>query len=178
MTGPSNGRFDFFPGFIINTTDGRWVSAHSGSVVQKRGVEFSEDMSCAVWTTPYSYKETKLMTVDLAGNDLSPIWTGVVFDRHWSELVVSPAGHRVAVIHGGTVSVFDIDSGELLAAAQPRSDYSPFRLHFTDELNFSRSPLFSPRCSNFEFPQPRLSISAIPREKSELLLGFDETIFN
>jgi len=133
VTGPSAGRLDYFPGFIVNTADGRWISAHSGSTVHEQGVEFSEDMSRAVWTTPYSFKESKLMTVDLNDERLHPEWTGVVFNRYWQDLVVSPGGHRVAVIQAGAVVVFDIESGDLLTAAQPEGDYSAYRIHFADE---------------------------------------------
>ena len=52
------------------------------------------------------------------------------------------------------------------------------RLQLTAELKLSCSPLFSPRCRRFELPQPRLSVSAIPRETVELILGFNEAIFN
>lgn len=133
VTGPSTGRLDFFPGFIVNTADGRWISAHSGSNVHEQGVEFSADMSRAVWTTPYSFEETKMMTVDLNNQRLRPEWTGVVFKRYWRDMVVSPSGHRVAVIQAGAVTVFDIGSGDLLTAAQLEGGYSPYRIHFADD---------------------------------------------
>jgi hypothetical protein len=133
VTGPSAGRLDYFPGFIVNTADGRWISAHSGSKVHEQVVEFSADMSRAVWTTPYSFEETKLMTVDLNDERLRPEWTGVMFKRYSGDMVVSPSGRRVAHIQAGAVTVFDIESGDLLTAAQPGGDYSPYRIHFADE---------------------------------------------
>jgi len=133
VTGPSTGRFDYFPGFLINTADGRWISAHAGSSVYERGVEFSEDMSRAVWAEPYSATESKLMTVDLYEERLSPEWTGVVFSRPSRDMAVSPGGDRVAVIQSGTVTVFDINTGELLVAAQPSGEFDPLRIRFADE---------------------------------------------
>jgi len=133
VTGPSSGRFDYYPGFIINTANGRWVSAHSGSDVHHRGVEFSADMSRAVWTTPDGFEEMKLMTVDLNDELHRPKWTGIVVERNRGDMVVSPSGHRVAVIQAGAVMVFDIGSGNLLTAAQPGKDDHPYRIHFANE---------------------------------------------
>lgn len=132
VTGHSPGRFDYYPGFIVNTIDGRWVLAHSGSRVHERGMAFSADQSRAVWTAPFSFEETKLMTVELNEDPLRPEWTGIVVRRRSHELIVSPSGRRVGLIEEGRVAVYDLETTRLVAAAQLTDGFSPVRIRFID----------------------------------------------
>ncbi len=133
VTGPSSGRMDYYPGFVVNTVDGRWVPAHSGSDIHERGVEFSDDMSRAVWTTPDGFEDMKLVTVDLSDTDLKPERTAVVIKRSWRDIALSANGSRVAVVEDDSVVAYDVDSGELLAAASIGGEFRPFYVHFESD---------------------------------------------
>jgi hypothetical protein len=133
VTGHSVGRFDYFPGFIVNTTDGRWILAHSGSNVHERSVAFSSDQRLAVWTEPISLQEARLMAVDLGAERLRSRSTGIAVRRDWRDLVVSPNGRRAALIENDSVTVYEIESGALVAGAQVAGGFQPFRIRFRDE---------------------------------------------
>lgn len=133
VTGPSTGRFDYFPGFIVNTTDGRWISAHSGSNIHERGLLFSSDQSLAVWPNVVNFEEMRLMAVKLNSQRLDPKWTEVVLKRNWMDMVLSPTGDRVALIRGSMIEVHDLETGDLVVAAQVPDGIEPYRLVFVDE---------------------------------------------
>ncbi len=133
VTGSSRGRLDFHPGFIINTADGRWIPAHSGSNVFDRMVVFSADMSRAVWTSPEGYEEADLISVDLDGDDVEPRQTGVVLKRNQMDMKLSGTGSRVAVIQEGSVLVYDVGSARLLGVANVAGEFSPYVVQFDGE---------------------------------------------
>lgn len=132
VTGSSLGRLDYYPGFIVNTANGRSVPAHSGSNIYERGLAFSADQGLAVWTEPDGFEETDLVRVYLNDPDLRPERTGIVVDRHWRDLIVSPDGRRVGLIEDGKITVYDLESAQLVAAAQPTDGFSPVRIRFVD----------------------------------------------
>jgi hypothetical protein len=110
--------------------DGRWIAAHHGSDIHERGVTFSADMSRAVWTVPAGFEESKLMVADLDAERVEPRWTGVVVKRQWRTMALSDDGTRVAVIEDGKVIAYDVDSGDLLAAAAMDDSFIPAMIRF------------------------------------------------
>jgi len=130
VTGASAGRMDYYPGFLINVEDGEWMAAHFGSDIHERGVTFSADMSRAVWTVPAGFEESNVMVADLNGESLRPRWIGVAVDRQWRGIVLSDDGSRLAVIEGDNVVAYEVDSGDLLAAARLDDGFVPVMIRF------------------------------------------------
>lgn len=130
LTGESTGRFDYYPGFLINVVDGRWIRAHAGSDVHERGTRFSADGTMALWAVPAGSTEARLMTVDLSGEVLQPRRSGVVVTRFWRDLELSDGGERVAIIEDDTVLVHDVATGVLTAAARVSGGFSPVAIQF------------------------------------------------
>lgn len=130
VTGASAGRMDYYPGFLINVEDGEWLAAHFGSDIHERGVTFSADMSRAVWTVPAGFEESNVMAADLNGDRPKTRRTGVVVSREWRNIALSDDGSRLAVIDGDNVVTYQLESGDLLAAAKVANGFLPVMVRF------------------------------------------------
>jgi len=130
VRGPSPGRADFQPRFIVNVSDGRWLRAHSSDLWEMQDVVFSEDGSRAVWRSPITFGASMLMVADLDEDAPESRESGLDFGVSVRDTALSDDGDRVAVIQDTTVMVFDLDSRTQLVAAQIAGDFIPFRLTF------------------------------------------------
>jgi len=133
VTGASAGRMDFYPGFLINTHDGRWIAAHFGSDVHERGVIFSADMSRAVWTVPAGPNESQVLVADLNRDSVEKRRTGIVLNRQWRGIALSDDGSRLAAIEGANVVAYEVGSGDLLAAAKVGDGFIPAGVRFDSD---------------------------------------------
>lgn len=133
VVGQSRGRADYRPRFLLNTADGRWMAAGTGELWYFGSrVDFSADMSRAVWAVRDGLGDWTVMTVDLGVAEPRPRSTGVVVKPRIDDLAVSGNGDRFAVIQGRTVSVFAGESGDQLAAARFDDEFIPQWAVFED----------------------------------------------
>ncbi len=132
VKGPSPGRADFQPRFIMNATDGRWFRANSNQMWEMRDVVFAKDDSRVVWLSPITFGASKLMVADLDVNEPKGRESDLDFDVFVRDMALSDDGDRLAVIEDTTVMVFDLDSRTQLAAAQIDDDFKPHQVTFED----------------------------------------------
>lgn len=133
VTGASSGRLDYYPGFLINVDDGRWLAAHFGSDIHERGVRFSADANRAVWTVPAGSTGSTVIAVDLTGDSPEPRWTGIMVKQRWRDITLSHDGARLAVVEDGNVVAYKVGSGDLLAAATLNGEFVPVMVRFESD---------------------------------------------
>jgi len=133
VRGPSTGRADFQPRFVMNTADGRWFRAHSSDLWDMQDLVFSRDGSRVVWLAPANFGSSTLMVADLDTENPEGRDSGLVFETYARDPTLSTDGERLAVIQGSTVMVFDIEPVTQLAAAQIDGDFSPQFVAFEDD---------------------------------------------
>jgi hypothetical protein len=114
LGGRARGRADLTASFFYELSSGRFVRAF----VDRRGAAvLSRDGSAAAWSVPSLLGERERQEVwfcRLAGSAGQPRRTGIT--EKISDLQLSPEGSRLAVSGSDELSVFDIESGRLLAA--------------------------------------------------------------
>jgi len=130
VRGPSPGRVDFQPRFIMNVSDGRWFRAHSSNLWDMRDVVFSENSSRTVWLAPVTFGRSKLMVADLGEDAPAGRESGLDFDVFVRRMALSADGDRVAVIQDRTVAVYDLETLTQLAAVKLDDDVEPHWLAF------------------------------------------------
>jgi hypothetical protein len=132
VMGPSPGRVDYQPRFVINISDARWLRADSSNLWNMRDMVFARNGGRAVWLSPITFGSSKLMVADL--DEVAPEGraSGLDFNVFVKHISLSDDGGRVAVIQDTTVMVFDLDNRSQLAAAQIDGDFKPHRLIFED----------------------------------------------
>jgi len=143
ISGPSSGRVDYRPRFLLNVVTGS--SLPIGSETQRwwRGdhVVFSEDGQWAAWLENVGSSTWRVVRAKLQG--ARPERKPTVLELRESSLAaISPGGARVAIRGCQALSVYDADSGSLLAAAPLPEDAWSVEAHFlTDDrlrvLSFS-----------------------------------------
>ena len=130
VVGPSPGRVDYEPRFIVNTADGRWLRADSRSLWDMGDMVIARDQSRAVWLSPIAFGSSKLMVADLDNPRPSGHESGFDFNVLVRDLALSDDGDRVVVIQDRTVMAFDLDRRTQLAAAQISGDFEPHAVSF------------------------------------------------
>lgn len=133
VTGQSWGRVDYHPRFLVNTANGRWMAAGTGERwYHGSSVDFSADMSRAVWAVPEGRGDWTVMAVDLDAVEPQPRSTGVVLNPRIDDLAVSADGSRFVAIQGRTVSVYDVNGGVQLVATRFDDEFIPQWAYFED----------------------------------------------
>jgi len=114
--GTAAGRGDFEPMFLVDTASDRFVRL--GSATFWGGVEFSDDGSRAVRleTVDGEGDRFELQVVDLDTERPAMRETTLSFPVERFGSALSPDGRRFALLQGGSLSVFEVDSGKTLAA--------------------------------------------------------------
>jgi len=132
VAGVSDGRLDYYPRFLFNTIDERWLSIGPETKWYQPELEFSADGSRAVWIEFSAIDHWPLMYADLDVPDPKPTFTGVVLGLALDDYSVSPDGARVAVLEDRTVAVYQIDPPMQLTAMRIDEGFNPFQLRFDD----------------------------------------------
>ncbi|MGC8723393.1 MAG: hypothetical protein ACP5VF_05930 [Acidobacteriota bacterium] len=112
--GGARHRSDLSPDFLYNPATGASLRLN----IQWWGEDpaFSEDGNRAAWVQGRDRRE--IMTADLRRTRPRAIPTGIsVAGLDW-RLALSPDGHRLAVLSDGTLSVYELAGGRLLASAR------------------------------------------------------------
>jgi len=108
-------------------------------------VETTYSGSHAAWLGPLLGEPAKatseVVTLDLREGDLRPRRTTLIFPELESNVALSTSGQRLALVHEGMLSVFDLSNDALLASVRQPTDSSKFRLRFLgdDALWLSRA---------------------------------------
>ena len=127
-------------GFLYDLRSGRFVQAGFGAVLFERGpqVHFSADGRRAVWLAydgaPYS-SPLVAFRLDLDRPGAKPVRTTISYKGVPRTLALSPDGRRLAdygYYAPGRVTVSDVDTGRLLAAAEVSGRAGESRLIFAD----------------------------------------------
>jgi hypothetical protein len=131
IEGYARGRVDYRPSLFYAVTSGRFVRARSG---RGGAVAFSGDGTAAAWTERSTLDARGPQDVWIcrfgegeARRVRTPIST-----RVWN-IAMSPGGSRLAVMEEKTISVFEVPSGRLLAAAATDSAKQYLRIVFHGE---------------------------------------------
>jgi hypothetical protein len=132
VSGISPGRFDYYPRFLMNVTDGRSVDIGPATNWFGPELDFSADGSRAVWPEIQGFDHWVLMSVDLDANEPNPVTTGVTVGGRWEDLAISTQGDRFAVLEGRTLAVYGLGEGEQLTAMQFNADVNPLWVSFDD----------------------------------------------
>lgn len=93
-------------------------------------VDFSADMSRAVWAVPEGRGDWAVMAVNLEAEEPQPKSTGVVLNPRIEDLALSEDGSRFVAIQGRTVSVYNVEGGEQLVATKFDSEFIPQWAYF------------------------------------------------
>jgi hypothetical protein len=137
VSGLSSGRFDYFPQFLVNILDGRWVPISGVHTYYGSYVRFSPDGQRVFWLEYDGGDEMRLWFTDLAEPEVLPRRTEIVTANDQNAFRVSSDGQRIAFVDDQTVTVYEVDDGRLIMAARIEEPYFPFRLRFVtdDELS-------------------------------------------
>jgi len=131
VSGESPGRLDYHPRFLMNIDDGRWLAIDPGVRWYSRRVEFSDDGRVAVWEKQLGRGEWIVMYANLEARDPVPRFSGITMsNRGRRRFQVSADGSRLALIDGGTIAIYELDSGAQLVAAVIESDFVPVFTRF------------------------------------------------
>ena len=128
VSGPSDGRLDYHPRFILNANDGRWVRAGSGPQESwyMSDIWFSGDGRHAFWGKRSLAGELDLMYVNLEEKEPHAKGLGLVLDGdHRSRMDVSNDGDRIAILEERTIAVYDVETGDQLAAVVINGEFEP-----------------------------------------------------
>jgi len=125
VSGPSGGRLDYQPRFILNVNDGRWVRIDSGPSWYGSYVWFSGDGQHVFWAGPSVFGQHDLMHLDLEDPDLEVRGLDLVLNEDGSRLAISHDGGRISVVEETMVAVYDVESERQLAAASISGEFNP-----------------------------------------------------
>jgi len=101
--------------FVLDTAGTRYVRLGTG--YWARAAVFTSDGSRALWWESDG-REAQLMTADLSQPNPVPEATILTLPGSGGELVLAPAGDRLAILDGMMVSVYALPALKLLAAAR------------------------------------------------------------
>ena len=131
VSGPSPGRLDYRPRFLMNIDDGRWLAIDPGVRWYSRRVEFSDDGRVAVWVKRLGRDEWAVMYANLDARHPVPRYSGITMsNRGRRRFQVNADGSRLALIDGGTIAIYELDSGTQLVATVIESDFVPVFTRF------------------------------------------------
>ena len=98
VNGPAFGRFDYYPRFVLNAADRRWLRAGEGrfSYRYRTSLWFSGNGEHVVWVEPTPGPDRSLMHAGLGGNELEPRSLGLALDEDRELEAISRGGrtHR------------------------------------------------------------------------------------
>src|SRR6202162_4523869 len=115
ISGFARGRADYRASLFYDVASGRFVRARAG---RDGAIAFSDDGTAAAWTERSTLDARGPQDVWICRFD-APEMRRVrtpISARVWN-IVMSPGGSRLAVMEEKTISVFEVPSGRLLAAA-------------------------------------------------------------
>jgi hypothetical protein len=146
LGGRASHRVDLTASFFYEVSSGRFVRA----LVEHRGTAvLSGDGSAAAWSLPSLLGEQERQEVwfcRLTGSAMRPRRTSIV-EKIW-DLQLSPEGSRLAVWGADELSVFDVESGRVLASvARQTAGLNLFRSVFLDRdhlLLYRSGPVGAP----------------------------------
>ena len=127
VNGPAFGRFDYHPNFALNPVDGRWLCTGAGrwSYLYRSNVWFSGDGEHVFWSELSPWLGGSLMSADLGSNELEPRSLGLALDEDKELEAISHGGERIAIRGGATIAVYDVDTGDQLAAVAITGKFRP-----------------------------------------------------
>lgn len=117
--GPARGRGDYYPALLLDSGSDRFVRL-GAAPPWGPAAGFSGDGRRAAWMHVRSLANpsAEIVVVDLAAPAAEARTTRIGFPSPPSGLVLSEDGARLAVLHRDVLSVFETDSGALLASAK------------------------------------------------------------
>lgn len=142
VSGTTRGRFDYAPMVLWNAGSRDFVrlGPRFGTPV------FSRDGNRALWLQAHYSLSRNRLTLDLVTVELdrpkpTPLLTGVSFSQNWQSdlsswpdsFVSSPSGNRIAELHKGVLSVYDVASGRILASARISAARSVCKFFFQSD---------------------------------------------
>ncbi|MEE4274104.1 MAG: hypothetical protein V2I67_20670 [Thermoanaerobaculales bacterium] len=127
VEGSAFGRFDYFPRLALNAVDGRWLRTGSGGWPSSYSsdVWFSGDGRHVFWPEPTPWLGGDLMVADLEAGELEPRSLGLALDEDKELEAISHGGERIAIREGAIVAVYDVGTGDQLAAVAITGKFSP-----------------------------------------------------
>jgi len=142
--GESSFRFGLRAAFLINLESGEYLRIFPRDLGWIDGLVFSADGSRAAWLESSDRKTRQLMYAVLEENKPVSVASHMFFSgRLWIEL--SNNGDRIAVLEDRTLSVSELESGRLVAAAQLPEGGEMYHLGFVhDNLVRVRQQLEQP----------------------------------
>ena len=121
--GRAGNRLDVRRRCLVSTTDKRWIPLPGQWGGYARDVVYSMDGSTAVWRGAGANDEPQaLWWADLARRDPSARESNLVVALS-APLMLSPAGDRLAILEEGTLSVYELESEQLLTAVRLPEDF-------------------------------------------------------
>ena len=127
INGQAFGRFDYHPGFALNAIDGRWLRTGSGrwSYSYRTDEWFSGDGQHVFWVAPTPWLNGNLMHADLGAGEPEAKSLGLALDEDKELRAISQGGERIAIREGAIVAVYDVGTGDQLAAVAITGKFSP-----------------------------------------------------
>ncbi|MEN8163291.1 MAG: hypothetical protein ABFS37_04115 [Acidobacteriota bacterium] len=116
IDGPTAGRLSFEATFLFNLESEVYLRVptwRSGFT----SVAFAPNGERAAWLKPIDFKRMQLHFADLGEDRPRPRETPLVFDSV-HRFILSEAGDRVAVFENGTLSFFEVETGNLVFATR------------------------------------------------------------
>jgi hypothetical protein len=133
--GPAHGRGDYDVTFLMDTSTGRALRVQ-GTGGYPPAIVFSGDGYVAAWLEAVDWRHpegsAQVVTADLKASEPHPRRSTILLSEPWSPLALSPAGDRLATVAGDSVSVTDLSSGTLLAAARLDPAVGRWRVAFVN----------------------------------------------
>jgi hypothetical protein len=127
VDGPTRGRLDYRPRFVVNAVDGRWVRAGTGPQERwyRSDLWFSDDGLHVFWAEPVAGDGKRVMVIDLNDPEPEPRSVGVTLKKAGAAVDVTHDGGRVAILEDRTVAVYDVRTGDQLAATVITGELEP-----------------------------------------------------
>ena len=151
ISGVGSMRGDYQSSFLIDTASGRATRIQAPAWW---GVRFSQDGKVAAWLQPVSLLrrvEFELYTKRLDQRDAPVVATGIR-KGGFGTFALSPDGTRVAVLNDSNISVHELATHRLLAAASRGDRANAFAMFFPnrDVVRLYQSPRNSTRVEIYE----------------------------
>ena len=127
VDGPTRGRLDYRPRFVVNAADGRSVRVGTGPQERwyRSDLWFSDDGLHVFWGEPVAGDGKRLMVIDLNDPEPEPRNVGVMLKKAGAAVDVTHDGGRVAILEDRTVAVYDVRTGDQLAATVITGELEP-----------------------------------------------------
>jgi ABC-type transport system involved in multi-copper enzyme maturation permease subunit len=129
LSGRARHRFDFHPGFVLNTEDG---SSHriGGAFRLGLGASFSRDGRTVAWAEKASLTGGRYELVFLRLNDNTRVETGIPVTT-FSDFALSDDANRVAVF-SDVISIWDVRQRKLIGSIRPPDGVGRWMSFFTN----------------------------------------------